>query len=189
MSDNLITVCANCHSTLEAVYNDLFWARAASLEFSIEDLEIGLEQQSNLMEFSDGRERTDGAGRQEQKTQIVGIDREVVERKARFDILRSVYEHDEIEVTQASLAEFSGYSQQRISNIMNDLNVVDEADPRIQAAGEADAIEREVVERKARFELLERIYEHDSIDTTQRTLAECADVTPQRLSSVLNGDR
>jgi DNA-binding MarR family transcriptional regulator len=190
-SDNLITVCANCHNTLESVYDNLFWARVGSLQFSLEDLNIDVSRQSDLSKFDGGSDVAPGLEVQDSDdtTEDVGVVRSLIKKKTKFEIIQRVYRHDGIQATQGDLADCIGYSQQYISGIVNGRHIPDENDDRIKLAYQEDTsifgIEREAAEQEARSEILNTLYEHEEIVATQTALAECTQLSKNKVSRIL----
>jgi len=168
---NLVTVCANCHSVLERIYNKDFWERAKSLTSDSDQTTLN---EDIVNENAEDRSDSVGADLDQIASRIVSEDRisEFQLNGAQLD-LHLLQWYYNISLNAAKILKKLIEREYRKEN--------DET-----LTKKEESVDPAKLKKQVRDDLIKRFYEQSSM--TQREISEVVDLTQSTVHKILNGE-
>jgi len=163
--ENLVTVCANCHSVLERIYNEDFWQRVKSLGTGTYQAELSEEAPT---ENSVDRSYSIEVDLDELASRIVAQDMvsDLQSSEGELDLQLLQWDYD-----------ITRYDAEILKKLI-------EREYRKENGEQIDTIQKRKEEKQTRDELIKAFYEHNGM--TQKDVAECVDISTRRVRAILN---
>jgi len=180
-NENLVTVCANCHSVLERTFNRNFWNRVKALNF-------------------DTDENTDGQTKLHQEPREPETDTESIEKNKQpqdpdielDELAKKIVDDDKLhQITTGGNTIDKDLLVYEFGVNRNDTKILKKLITREIAKNGFETKKtkelREKVREQERNKLIKSMY--DSLDVSQSEFAEAADITQSRVSQIINEKR